>query len=328
MAAEDAFIQSGYSFFQTRVIQQEIGRVYDTDDGRFKGFKFWIGNDFWAVKLEQIGDENRIGEIELRVWQEPVKEARYVIGCDPAYGRTDWADNHCITVCRCYADKLVQVAEYADHSVETRQAAWVLAYLAGVYRNCVVNLELGGPGRAVLTEFDYLRQQLRAEIYNERVQERGWEDFLQNARWYLYHKPDQPGAGYVYAWQTHSQSKFEIMFQLRDSFMTKVLVVNSIPALEEMGSVIQDGNEISAPGRNKDDRVFALALCNRAWIDHVRSGMLNEGLTYERISREEMGEVSRGAVVVDRMVYDWFRRQEQMVMEPEVPQWMRERGLA
>ncbi len=326
--AEQAFIQTGYSFFQPRYIQQEMQRVYDSDDGLFKGYKIWIGNDFWATKLEQIGDQDRMHEVELRIWQDPIKEARYVIGCDPAYGRNDWKDRHGITVCRCYADKLVQVAEYADHNIETRQAAWVLAYLAGAYRNCVVNLELGGPGRAVLTEFDYLRLQVRAEIYNQRAEEKGWQDFLANARWYLYHKPDSPGAGYVYAWQTHSQSKFEIMNQLRDSFMTKTLIVNSIPALEEMASVIQDGAEIAAPGRNKDDRVFALALCNRAWIDHVRAGMLTEGLTYERLVAEENGERARGAVVVDRIVYDWFRRQEEMATNPEVPEWMRERGLA
>lgn len=326
--AEQAFIQSGYSFFQARVIQQEMQRVYDTADGLFKGYRFWIGNDFWATKLEQIGSDDRINEVELRIWQEPVKEGRYVIGCDPAYGRNDWKDRHGITVCRCYADKIVQVAEYADHNIETRQAAWVLAYLAGAYKNCLVSVELGGPGRAIFTEFEYLRRQVREEIYNQKAEKLGWEDFLSTARWYLYHKPDSPGAGFVYSWETNTRTKFEIMNQLRDSFMTRTLLVHSIPALEEMASVIQDGSEIAAPGRNKDDRVFALALCNRAWIDHVRSPMLSEGLLYERVLREEAGERGRGGVVVDRIVYDWFRRQEEVVQEPEVPQWMRIRGLA
>ena len=36
-------------------------------------------------------------------------------------------------------------------------------YLAGCYRDCLVNIELGGPGRAVFLEFNNLRLRLRAD---------------------------------------------------------------------------------------------------------------------------------------------------------------------
>lgn len=324
---DESFVMTGYSFFQVRAIQQDLGRVLDTPVV-FKGYRYYLGNEFWSSKMEQITEIERLDEVELRVWQEPVKGAQYVIGVDPAFGRNDWKDRHCCSVWRCYADRLVQVAEYADNNVETRQCAWVLAHLAGAYRDCIVNVELtGGPGRAVLTEFANLRNQLHAEMYEERVADLEWEDFLNQARWYLYHRPDAMGAGYCLNWQTSGSNKFEIMNQLRDSYATHSMDVSSAPLLEEMMTVVQDGAEIGAPGRSKDDRVFAACLANRAWIDWIRAGLVAHGLTYAKVTAIENGETGGPAEMVDRIVFDWFRSREDRSSEPERPKWMDDRGL-
>ena len=65
------------------------------------------------------------------------------------------------------------------------------------------NLEItGGYGQTIMTELENIKNQLRAEVYNRKTEALGWGDFLSTARWYLYHKPDSPGAGYVYNWNS------------------------------------------------------------------------------------------------------------------------------
>ncbi len=317
---DDAFVMSGYSFFQARLIQQDMQVIIDPSDPiMFKGYRYYVGNDFFSVKTEQITEAAQIHMVELRVWEEPVPEGRYVIGMDTAWGRNDWADRTAISVWRCYADRLVQVAEYSDSNVETHQAAWIFAHLAGAYRNCIVNLELtGGSGKAVMKEFDDLRDRLRSELYEPQVSEFGWEDFLSTAQWYLYHKPDSMGAGYVKAWSTTFDTKFEMMNQLRDSYSTRLMVVRSAPMLEEMLTIVQEGGSIGAPGRQKDDRTFAAGLANRAWIDHVRPAMIAAGDTYEAVTKQELGEVSPAGLTVSRIVGNFFRRQAEL--EEEEPE--------
>lgn len=326
--AEQAFILSGFSYFQPRYVQECLQRIY-SEQIQFYGFRYWTGNDFWACKMERIEDENRMDEIELRQWEEPVKDALYIIGCDPAFGRNDNKDRHGINVYRCYADKLVQVAEYADNNVETRVCAWVLAHLAGAYKNCMVVLELsGGPGRAVMTEFNHLRDRLKADMYAKDVAPFGWEDFLSTARWYIYHRPDSMGSsGYVWNWETTWRNKFEIMSQLRDSYHSGLMIVNSVPLLEEMLVIVQDGSEIGAPNNGHDDRVMSTAFANRGWIEWIRPALIAQNYTYARITAEEQGKANSMHATVDRIVYSYFQTaEERSKAEPE-PTYLSERGL-
>lgn len=329
---EEAFVLTGYSFYNTRSVQQDLEKVYDPaleENYRFLGYRYYCGNDFFSVHTEKIEDESRIDEVDLRVWFEPVKGAQYVIGCDPAFGRTEWKDRHAISVWRCYADKLVQCAEYATNQVETRQCAWVLAHLAGAYRDCIVNLELTGPGRAVMVEFEGLRERLRADMYEKQMEERGWDDFLSNARWYMYHRPDTMGAGFMYNTEMNFKVKFEMLNQDRDSYSMGLFDIRSAHLLEEMLIVTQEGTDISAPGRGKDDRVFARALAHSAWLKWVRPRMISEGMTYAMVQAAESGEVNKGQIIIDRIVQNFFRRQEEMAeAADEVPQWLKDRGFA
>ena len=327
---EEAFVLSGKSFFPIRFIEEDLNRIQNPENPvAYLGYRYYMGMDFFSVKTEKIEDQERADEVELRVWHEPVKGAQYTIGCDPAYGRNEWKDRHAINVFRCYADKLVQCAEYASREIDTRQCAWVLSHLAGAYRDCIVNLELTGPGRAVMVEFDSLRERLRADMYQKLAEERDWEDFLSNARWYMYHRPDSMGAGFLYNTEMSFRLKFEMMNQLRDNYSTRLIDISSAPLLSEMIVVTQEGNEIGAPGRQKDDRVFSMSLANAAWLKWVRPRMITEGMTYDLVSAEERGEVNKGQIVIDRIVANFFRRKEEEAeMEPHAPQWMIDRGLA
>jgi hypothetical protein len=332
--AEEAFVNTGYSFFQTRLLNQDIDAATNPDNEllyRWKGYRYHLANDFWAIKMEQIRDRERIDEVELKVWDEPVKNAPYVIGCDPAFGRNDWKDRHAISVWRCFADRLVQVAEFATSEVESHHCAWVLAHLAGAYRNCIINLELnGGPGRAVMREWDVLRQQMRSPMYEEQQKTLGWDDPLSQARWYLYHRPDAMGAGYCYNFNSSRDTKYDLMNRIRSGYTTRILWVKSRRMMEEMQNVIQDGSTIGAPGRAKDDRVFAGALAYYAWDEWMRSMLMSQGLSYESVMAKETGEAAIVDQVVDRLVWNYFKKAEEDAANPRrnVEKYLLDRGLA
>jgi hypothetical protein len=333
--AEQAFVFTGYSFFQSRLIARDMAEVDDPaneDEYSFKAYRYWIDNDFFAIKMEQIVDAARISEVELRVWEEPKKEGQYVIGCDPAHGRSDWKDNCGISVWRCFGDKLVQVAEFASSNFEAHQAAWILAHLAGGYKDCIVNIELtGGPGRAIMVEFERLRNMMRTEMTQPKGSGIEWDDVLSNARWYLYHRPDSMGAGYAYNFMTTRDSKFHLMNDMRSSYSQRLLHLRSRPMLEEMHNVIQDGGSIEAQGRNKDDRVFAAALANMAWLQWVKPMMMSNGLSYRNVIDKENGETTAGRAIVEKIVWNYFRRaEEEDALNPprtDEERMLRDRGL-
>lgn len=329
---EEAFVMSGRAYFQTRLLVKDWDRI-DTERRPYKGFRFWLGEDFWSVHLEDLmADPLRRKEIELRVWCPPVPEGRYVIGCDPAGGSDEKNDRHAVQVFRCYADRLVQVAEYADNMCDTRQAAWVLAYIAGAYRNCQIILELGGGyGNAVTVELNHLRDMLRADMYREKrggPQKRDWTDFLDNARYYIYRRPDAPtGQGYIINFQTTGNLKRQVFSEYRDSHINGSLIINSKPLLDEMQIIIQDGDSIGAPNNQKDDRTVAACLANHAWIQHERGAMMMLGDTYAAVEAREAGERT-GGHIVDNIVAQYLRQVEDAPREmTPAQQWMQERGL-
>jgi len=242
-----------------------------------------------------------------------------VAGVDPAYGRSDLKDRHCIEVYRCFADALVQVAEYATDVPETYQVAWVLAHLAGSYKNVWINLEINGPGPAVMRELQHLRQLMDAGYLREQAAERQLDDVFSATRWYLYHRPDSIGAGYAYGWKTTMDNKILILNQMRDAYSLRHLRIRSVPLLQEMETVIQDGSAIEASGRNKDDRVFATALAHKAYIDWIRPNMIANNLTYESVVRAERAMLENpNQTLMNAIVQDFFRKKEEQRSDDEV----------
>lgn len=330
---QQSFVMTGYSFFQTREIAKDIKRIVDGGEKYgYIAYRYEIGSEFFDMRLVLCEPNEDHSNIELKVWEEPVEGAQYVIGFDPAYGRNDHKDRSAIEVYRCFADRLVQVAEYATAQVEVKHASWVLAHLAGAYPDCIVNVEIGGPGRMVMQEWDHIRGTLNAEMNQKIVRARDWESALSLARWYLYNRPDSMGKGFAANFETTWRTKQEIMHQLRGEYTVHTLEVRSLPLLEEMRIVVQDGSEIGAPEskseNSKDDRVFATALANRAWLNWRRPELLANGMTYERVMAEERGETSPQSRSMNGIVARWFKTQEEKAaMPPERPNWRVQRGL-
>jgi hypothetical protein len=331
---EDAFVQSGYSFFQTRIIGQQIKHMLDQPEGyEYLAYRYECGGSFFDLKLEEIEDESEQGMIQLKVWEEPAEGAKYVIGMDTAYGRNQHKDATAIQVFRCFADKVVQVAEFCTADMDVQHSAWVLAHLAGAYRDCLVNIEVNGPGGNIMIEWANLRGQFASEMYADKVRSKDWQDALGQARWYLWHKPDTMGAGYAYNTMAMGKTVESIMHGLRSAFVVGDMIIRSRRLFEEMNIVVVDeaghiGARESKSTSAKDDRVFASAYAIRAWVDWIRPGMIAEGLSYERVTTREKGEATLASELANHIVHNFLRTQaERAQAEGHRPTWRTERGL-
>ena len=282
---EEAFVASGHSFFNKEKLNADLMFIHHNRP-TFRGMNYKLGDNFLSMGVEEATD---IDGLDLRVWEPPKKNGVYVIGVDPAYGRSADADRSVISVWRCFSDKVIQVAEYATEKPETRQVAWVMCHLASEYRDCIINLEINGPGGQVMQELTSLKQHLAWGHLKDTAQALKTEDCLDGAKWFLWHRPDSMGKGYAYNWSTTFNNKVLLFNKYRDCYSTEQAIVRSLHLLEEMLTLKQDGDHIAASGRNHDDRVFAAGLAVYAWDQWRRVGMMAENRSYER----EMAEQNR-----------------------------------
>ena len=318
--AKEAFIMTGRSFFPLRRLAHNIRTVHE-EKYPLKAYRYHIGSRFDATALELLDSTK---DADLRIWEEPHPNGSYVMGVDTAYGRDDTKDRHGIEVFRCFADRLVQVAEFATGVPETYQLTWVMAHLAGAYKNVIINLEVNGPGFAVMDELRHLKQLLDMRMLPGLSDAHGnVEDIFSSVRWFLYHRPDSMGAGYVYNWKTNQDNKLQIMNELRDTYAVNHMDIYSIPLLEEMERVVQEGSEIRAEGRAHDDRVFATALATHAWITWVRSGMIATEQTFDKVMEEErMNKETPSATMIGRVVGAFFREaNEKRATAEDIAAW-------
>lgn len=314
----DAFISTGQHFFPPGKIARDFQGIRDavrsgTNYYRgarvpFKAYRYQFGTEFETLSIHQV---HNAWEADLRVWEEPVAGAEYVMGIDPAYGRNDNKDNHSISVLRCYADRVIQVAEYTTHVPETYVATWVMAHLAGYYHNVILNLEINGPGKTIMGEMKHLRQMMdKGVISPGHERPINMSQALAGARWYLYHRPDSPGNGFVYNFQTTVNTKHPLMDQMRDAYVLDRMVVVSEPLLGEMQRIVQEGSSIEAEGSAKDDRVLAFALALEAWVKWVRPGMIEKNMTFERVTEmEKRAEQNPRATLVGNVIQQFYAEQ-------------------
>jgi len=268
-----AFIMTGTNFFSTArctdAAKEAKKKVPDN-------YRFVFGANFEDTQLMQSTE--RLAT--LSIWEEPKANGYYVIGADPAYGSSDWADRFCIQVYRCYADGMDQVAEFATSELNTYQFAWVICYIAGLYKNSVLNLEVQGGGQAVINEMRNLKRLAGAmqTDYGKAL-----TDVLSHMQYYLWRRNDSLGGiSNSLGWLTTSQTKERMLNYFKDYFERGMLKVYSLDLLDEMKSITRDGSQIAAYGRGKDDRVMATGLACAAFAEQLQSRLIQGRLTRER----------------------------------------------
>ena len=283
-----AFIMTGTSFFSTSrcTDAMKIAKKLDCDYYRYS-----MGANFQDTQC--IKSTERLAT--LTVWEEPVDDGWYVIGADPAYGSSDWKDRFCIQVFRAYADGLEQVCEFATSELNTFQFAWVIAHLAGAYKNSTLNLEVNGPGQAVINEIQNLKRQAAAMGGGMG---KSLMDVLAHMRNYMWRRNDNmSGVSNSIHWMTTSQTKERMMAYMKDYFERGMMAVYSTELLEEMKTIIRDGGTIEASGRNKDDRVIASALACAAYAEQVQPQLIMRRLTRDAARAKDKQEGKDSAIV-------------------------------
>jgi hypothetical protein len=298
-----AFVATGSQFFTASSISDgyKLERTYD----RPRYYRVQIGTHFSDTTL--LATPQKLAT--LFVWEEPQPKGVYVLGADPAYGSSEWADRFCISVWRCYSDRLVQVAEFVDPDMATYSFAWVLAYLAGAYEPCRVNLEINGPGQSVLSELQSMK---RAFVAAGRDSSAGRDaktlmTVTRNISSYLYRRLDSMNGSPMGIHTLMGHDFKERMFNTyRDYYERGMITVKSRGLLDEMKSIVREpGAAPGAEGRKKDDRVICAALGCLTWNDQERTKLLTINATYDLVTASEgKGPGSQ----VDRMVANYLSK--------------------
>lgn len=296
---EDAFQATGSKYFEVESLTDAMREAKRLP---FKPYRYKLTRRWEETVVVGVSDPRA----ELRIWEGASKFGYYVLGCDPAYGSSDDADRTVISVWRCYADQLVQVAEFCTPNVSTYQCAWVLAHLAGYYgaNESHVILEISGPGTAVFEELKQLRMytsNLRPGGENEELR-----NVLKNMRDFLYRKADTVAGGdLAFQWRMTEDLKRAIMAKFKDRFELGGMIVRSVPLLEEMRRIVNNDGYIAAEGRHKDDRVIAAALANQAWSQWVQQRLKAQNMT---LARANVIEERGGPQPIDQLVVNYLKK--------------------
>jgi hypothetical protein len=270
---EDAFVATGSKFFTGKTMSGAYRQIANEADPL--SFRFQFGEDFTDTNLIEVPLRNA----HLKIWEEPIKGAYYAIGADPAYGSSEDADRYVVQVFRCWANRVEQVAEFCVVEMSTYTFAWVICYLAGCYQPNVYNIEVNGPGGAVIQEIDNLKRMAGRALH--AGQAKTMLDVVRKMQEFLYVREDSimqrpMGKGTL----TTDRIKDSYMNLFRDHFERGGLVLHSKFLLDEMKGIVRDGSWIGADASGKDDRVIAGALAMKAWNDWLRQRLINSNIVW------------------------------------------------
>jgi len=298
---DDAFVATGARFYSNESLTHAMKAARRMP---FRSYNYVFSDRWQDLQVVETKNPRRA---MLKVWEPPDSQGTYVVGDDPSFGSSETADRNVIHVARCYADCLVQVAEFCSAEAASYHNAWVLAHLCGWYRDVMVNLEITGPGTAVWKELTDLRTEVNSgRLDGVDASSSDIQRCLSNIRVYLHRRPDHPGArGLAHHWRTTHETKRVLMNVHRDSFSLGRHIIRGLECLEEMKAVVQDGDWIGAEGRAKDDRAVAAALANWAWKQWVQVRLRNMGLTYQAAQKQAVVGPPKQ---VERIAIDYLRQ--------------------
>src|SRR6266849_2932483 len=297
---EDAFQSTGAKYFTSSVLTEVMreARRHPMQAYRYRMTRRWDDTTVQGPLSDR--------RAELKIWEHASKFGVYVVSCDPAYGSSDQADNNCVQVWRCYAECMVQVAEFCSRDYTTYQIAWVIAHLAGFYgkRDCRVIIEINGPGKAVFSELERTREYVREIPSGEDNFE--VRNCLNNLRYFYYTRIDTVGGSdLAYHMVTTDDIKRMLMARFKDAVELNRMQIRSQGLIEEMRTLVNQDGAVAADGGKNDDRVMAAAMAHECWRKWLWSKLRGEGLTRAySASVEERG----GELPVDRVISNYLKR--------------------
>lgn len=276
---DEAFQMTGSKFFDT----ENLSKIQKTEVSyKFSTYRYETGVEFTDCRIFKA---HTAKDVELKVWEEPVNDAMYVIAADPAHGTNENNDRASIQVLRCYADGIDQVAEYCWPLVGTKQFGWVIlslcAWYAGATSDVYMILELQGGGESTWDEIQEVKRLINGGYLRPKAEERGLQNIFQNVRNYIYSRSDSLSAGKALQWKTVGNLKVRVMERMRDFVNNGMLVIRSHHLLEEMKTMAREGDTIEAEGSEHDDRVLAMAFGVHCWEQRARRVLVPQRRTRE-----------------------------------------------
>lgn len=293
---EYAFQLSGSKFFSAERVNLAFQTALKVPEP--SSFRYKFGLHYEDTEFLETSPENA----DVQIWEMPHPNGVYVIGADPAYGSSEWADEFAVCVLRCYADRVVQVAEVGTPDWNEAQYAWVIAHLAGSYAGAMLCLEMQGPGGAVFNELQNLKR--AASGMRKGDPRLGLYDVVGNMRDYLWKKQDALHGSFAYQWQTNAKEKIRMMSTLRSYFEREMVDVSSLACIQQFRNIHRTGDQIGGEGRAKDDRVVALAIATVAWNDWIMQEMMADNRTFAIENRPV--EEPRTVTTVERAVLSYL----------------------
>jgi hypothetical protein len=294
-----AFQLSGSKFFSGERVNLAFQAAMRNPEPGFYRYKF--GLHYEDTEFVETSEENA----EVQIWEMPQEGGVYVIGADPAYGSSEWADEFAVCVLRCYADRVEQVAEVGTPDWNEAQYAWAIAHLAGSYKGAMLCLEMQGPGGAVFNELQNLKR--AAASMPPGDPRLGLYNVVGGMRDYLWKKQDALYGSFAYQWQTNAKEKIRMMTTLRNYFEREMVMLNSMVCIQQFRNIRRDGDQVGGEGRAKDDRVIALAIAVVAWNDWIMQEMMVDNRTYALEHRPP--EESKQVTTVERAVLKYLTHQ-------------------
>lgn len=287
---DEAFQSSGAKFFDGRRISQL--RV-ETARQKYETWRFEAGVEFTDCRIVRAGVAK---QVELRVWEEPVRGGCYVVGADPAYGTDMRNDRSSIQVLRCYADGMEQVAEYAWPGIQSKQFGWVIlavaSWYAAVASNVYMIVEINNGGKAVWDEIQEVKRLVSSGYLTIPPSEQGLASMLSNIRNFIRQRADSFSPQNALQWKTTPGEKIRLMERLRDFHNNGKLLIRSPFLLDEMQKIVREGATIAAAGSGKDDRVMAMAFATHAWEQRARRILVPQNRTKQAEIALQTGNVA------------------------------------
>jgi hypothetical protein len=176
----------------------------------------------------------------LLLWEKPMNNFKYVIGCDPAEGTGN--DNSVIEVYNAYTGE--QAAEFADNQIKPRDLSNYLMEVGKYFNNGLIVLEMNSHGMSVL---DGIRGKY-SNIYRREIFDKHSREYKKEL-----------------GWRTTGTSKPLLVSNLNEYLDNEDIKVYSKYTKSELKVFVRTDEQgkqgYGAEGSNKDDRVIATGLC-------------------------------------------------------------------
>jgi hypothetical protein len=156
----------------------------------------------------------------------------------------------------------------------------------------MINVEINGPGEAVINEIAKLRRET-TQMVDRTADGKITYDLryvLTHMREFLYSRVDSLRPTYARHSRTSFSNKFGRMAAFKDSFELRRFEIKSMFLLDEMKTVVVNGGSVDHEPGKHDDRVISAALAHESWKKWVQPQLESARLTYASVMAEERGE--------------------------------------